>query len=97
MDEMTFTLHNPLTEEEWDIIEDVDFDHTNSITFHTKHGKEVEFVKCKTGRWITHKIKINEVYHSYCECTVCGHTRPTTLFPLYYCPNCGADMREVTE
>ena len=50
MDEMTFTLHHPLTEEELDIIEDVDFDHTNSITFHTKHGKEVVFVKCKRGR-----------------------------------------------
>ena len=49
MAEMTFTLHNPLTEEEWDLIEDVDFDHTNSIIFHTKHGKEVEFVKRKEG------------------------------------------------
>lgn len=52
MDEMKFTLHNPLTKEEWDIIEDVDFEHTSSITFHTKHGKNVEFVKRKTGKWI---------------------------------------------
>jgi hypothetical protein len=46
-DEMTFTLHNPLTEEEWDMITDVDLDHTTEITFHTKHGKEVVFVKRK--------------------------------------------------
>lgn len=46
MDEMTLTLNNPLTEEEWDLIEDVDFDKTNSIEFHTKHGKTVKFVKC---------------------------------------------------
>lgn len=38
-DEMTFTLHSPLTDEEWDMITDVDLDHTQEITFHTKHGK----------------------------------------------------------
>ena len=45
MDEMTLNLHNPLTEEEWDLIEDVDFEHTDRIWFHTKNGKHVEFVK----------------------------------------------------
>lgn len=45
MDEMTFTLNSPITEEQWDVINDVDFEHTNEITFHTKHGKEVKFVK----------------------------------------------------
>lgn len=50
MDEMTLTLNNPLTEEEWDLIEDVDFDKTNSIEFHTKHGKTVKFVKCTDER-----------------------------------------------
>ena len=39
------TLNNPLTEEQWDMISDVDFDRTDRITFHTKHGKEVEFIK----------------------------------------------------
>ena len=55
MDEMTLTLNSPITEEQWDMIEDVDFDHTDSITFYTKHGKEVEFVKRKTGEWL-HEI-----------------------------------------
>lgn len=50
MDEITLTLNNPLTEEEWDLIEDVDFDKTNSIEFHTKHGKTVKFVKCTDER-----------------------------------------------
>ena len=45
MNEFTLTLNNPLTEEQWDIITDVDFEHTSEITFHTKHGKEVVFVK----------------------------------------------------
>lgn len=44
-DTFEFTLDNPLTEEQWDMINDVDFDHTDRIWFHTKHGKEVEFAK----------------------------------------------------
>ena len=53
-DTFEFTLSNPLTEEQWDMITDVDFDRTDRITFRTKHGKEVEFAKvirckdCKT-------------------------------------------------
>lgn len=57
MNEMTLTLNSPLTEEQWDAITDVDFDHTDRIFFHTKHGKEVEFakvVRCKDcKRWNT--------------------------------------------
>ena len=45
MDEMTLTLNSPITEEQWDAITDVDFEHTNEITFHTKHDKTVKFVK----------------------------------------------------
>ena len=44
-DTFELTLNNPLTEEQWDMIADVDFDRTDRIWFHTKHGKEVEFTK----------------------------------------------------
>ena len=53
-DSFEFTLDNPLTEEQWDMIADVDFDHTDRIWFHTKHGKEVEFAKvirCKDCKY----------------------------------------------
>lgn len=53
-DSFEFTLDNPLTEEQWDMIADVDFDHTDRIWFHTKHGKEVEFakvVRCKDCKY----------------------------------------------
>ena len=53
-DTFEFTLNNPLTEEQWDMITDVDFDCTDRIWFHTKHGKEVEFVKvirCKDCKY----------------------------------------------
>ena len=49
-DQFTLKLHHPFTEEEWDLITDVDFDYTDSVFFHTKHGKEVTFVKQKKGR-----------------------------------------------
>ena len=44
-DTYELTLNNPLTDEQWDMITDVDFDRTDRVWFHTKHGKEVEFVK----------------------------------------------------
>ena len=55
VDEITVEFHSPFTEEELDILEDVDFDHTDRIWFHTKNGKDVEFVKRekeKAGRTI---------------------------------------------
>ena len=45
MDDFTLTLHSPITEEEWDILTDVDLDHSPQIEFHTKHGKAVTYVK----------------------------------------------------
>jgi hypothetical protein len=54
-DTFEFTLNNPLTEEDWDMISDVDFDRTDRITFHTKHGKEVEFqkvIRCRDCKFL---------------------------------------------
>ena len=45
MDDITLKLNSPITEEQWDAITDVDFDHTDRIWFSTKNGKEVEFIK----------------------------------------------------
>ena len=51
---MSVTLNSPLTEEDLDKVYDVDMDNTDSVTFRTKHGKEVEFVKpvrCKDCKY----------------------------------------------
>lgn len=79
-DSFEFTLDNPLTEEQWDMIADVDFDHTDRIWFHTKHGKEVEFTKvirckeCKyfkkhTGKYLEQRFRKDGIcrYHNYEE------------------------------
>lgn len=81
-DSFEFTLDNPLTEEQWDMIADVDFDHTDRIWFHTKHGKEVEFakvVRCKeckyfkkhTGKYLEQRFRKDGIcrYHNYEETT----------------------------
>lgn len=44
-DNYTLELNSPITEEQWDMISDVDFDRTEHITFYTKNGKEVHFYK----------------------------------------------------
>jgi hypothetical protein len=58
-DTFEFTLNNPLTEEQWDMITDVDFDRTDRITFHTKHGKEVEFTKVIRCKDCKHRVLID--------------------------------------
>lgn len=83
-DELTLELNNPLTEEQWDAITDVDFDHTDSVTFHTKHGKEVEFVKRRTGRWLRSGDDLFPL-----ECDQCGETNER---PTPWCPHCGCKM-----
>lgn len=68
MDELTLTLHHPLTDKEWDDITDVDFEHTNEITFYTKNGKEVVFAK--KPHWIPVLEALPEEAGDYlCTCT----------------------------
>ena len=108
VDEMTFTLNSPITEEQWDMIEDVDFDHTDSITFHTKPGKEVEFVKRKTGKWeqieISYFADMDDetktgmaIASMFCPRCKRYHNEVylygNPTFGVNFCPNCGADMR----
>lgn len=65
-DEMTLTLNSPITEEQWDAITDVDFEHTDRIWFNTKHGKSVEFIK-KTSApvWIPCSERLPEEDGNY--------------------------------
>lgn len=73
-DTFEFTLNNPLTEEQWDMITDVDFDQTDRITFHTKHGKEVEFAKvirckdCKYNLRNPRKWNDDDEVFTYIQC-----------------------------
>lgn len=91
--ELVLELNSPLTEEQMDLITDVDFDHTNKIWFHTKHGKDVEFVKRIKGRWVRKESDVSRWY----ECSVCRgvpcRNQHGDEVRTQFCPWCGADMR----
>ena len=100
-DEFTFTLDNPLTEEQWDMITDVEFESTESVWFHTKHGKDIEFAKVKHGKWIVMKefdpkIRANYIRIKCSECNTKiaddweGKQSIRTALNYQYCPYCGA-------
>ena len=44
-DEIALTLNSPITDEQFDAFTDVDMENTPRIVFHTKNGKEVEYLK----------------------------------------------------
>lgn len=92
MDKLELTLNSPLTEEQMDAITDVDFDNTSRIWFNTKHGKTVEFIKRKHGKWI---INGNDAMCSNCNDIFCGDWADVDLIAdcdMNFCPNCGAQM-----
>ena len=91
-DQFTLKLNSPITEEQWDAITDVDFDHTEEIFFHTKHGKEVTFVKQKKGKW--NKVQRTIRPWKAFRCSECKHMNE---FLADFCPNCGARMEGIDE
>ena len=46
-DSFEFTLHSPLTKEDWNKISDVELENTMSVTFQTPQGKQVRYIKCE--------------------------------------------------
>ena len=46
-DSFEFTLHSPLTKEDWNKISDVEFENTMSVTFQTPQGRQVRYIKCE--------------------------------------------------
>ncbi len=57
MNEFEFTLHSPLTEEDWNKILDVEHENTISVTFQTPQGKQVRYIKCEVLDKIRTEIK----------------------------------------
>lgn len=102
-DTFEFTLSNPLTEEQLDMITDVNMERTDSVTFCTKNGKKVEFAKVRHGKWIKGTKEMLREYGYYERsdikfCSECKHEAywdtdyGQQLFD--YCPYCGARMAE---
>ena len=45
-DNFEFTLHNPLTKEDWNKLADVELENTDYVTFQTPQGRQVKYIKC---------------------------------------------------
>ena len=46
-DSFEFTLHSPLTKEDWNKLLDAEFENTISITYQTPQGRQVKYIKCE--------------------------------------------------
>lgn len=46
-DNFEFTLHSPLTKEDWNKLSDAELENTMSVTFQTPQGRQVRFIKCE--------------------------------------------------
>ena len=89
-DTLNFTLKYPLTQEDFNIIADAEFEHSDTIWFVTPKGKKVEFRKVVKGEWIIH----NSYGSEYLECPYCRtYFSHEHLVRNSFCPNCGAEMR----
>lgn len=55
-----FTLHSPLTKEDWNKILDTELENTPSITFQTPKGKQVKYIKADILDKIAAEIKEKE-------------------------------------
>jgi len=45
-DSFEFTLHSPLTKEDWNKLSDNELENTISITYQTPQGRQVKYIKC---------------------------------------------------
>lgn len=70
-DSFEFTLHSPLTQEDWNKLADAELENTMSITFQTPLGRQVKYIKCEVLDAIRAEIEQTEIN---------GHIRDVECF-----------------
>ncbi len=56
-DSFEFTLHSPLTKEDWNKLSDAELENTMSVTFQTPQGKQARYIKCEVLNKIRAEIE----------------------------------------
>jgi len=56
-DEFEFTLHSPLTKEDWNKLSDAEHENTMFVTFQTPQGRQVRYINCEALDKIRTEIK----------------------------------------
>ena len=46
-DSFEFTLHSPLTQEDWNKLSDAELENSPSVIFQTPQGRQVKYIKCE--------------------------------------------------
>ena len=46
-DSFEFTLHSPLTQEDWNKLSDAELENSPSVIFQTPQGRQVRYIKCE--------------------------------------------------
>lgn len=64
-DSFGFTLHSPLTKEDWNKITDAEHENTISVTFQTPQGRQVKYIKCEVLDKI--RAEIDGLTYYWCE------------------------------
>ena len=80
-DNFEFTLHSPLTKEDWNKLSDAELENTMSVTFQTPQGRQVKYIKCEVLDKIRAEIVELIDWH---DCTIeldCGND-------LWFCEAC---------
>ena len=62
-DNYEFTLHNPLSKEDWDKLTDVELEKTEHIWFETPSGKKVDYISAKVLNKIRAEIHATAEMH----------------------------------
>lgn len=64
-DSFEFTLHSPLTKEDWNKISDAEHENTTYVTFQTPQGRQVKYIRCEVIDMI--KAEIEQLPTNYIE------------------------------
>lgn len=87
----TYKQEFQLSKDDMNLLQDPEFEHTDSVFYKTPSGKVVEFWKLKFGYW-------REKNSHTRMCSRCGFEEVMWRTDIYdYCPNCGARMKEEEE
>ena len=60
-DSFEFTLHSPLTKEDWNKLSDAELENTMSVTFQTPQGRQVKYIKCEVLDKIRERVELEKL------------------------------------
>lgn len=65
-DKFEFTLHSPLTKEDWNKLSDAELENTISVTFQTPQGRKVKYIRCEVlDKLRAEIVKLDDINPGY--------------------------------